>query len=227
MWWMGLLLVSLGVGCRAPDPDGKLRAGDLAGAAVAWEAVRHTPLDIDHPAAEALAARAPRDATITAERIADTMDAIRFLEQAPRKGTKAVDLTFPSFTDWFTALDSLAEPPALVVVGRSESIGDHDPYTQGGALPWKGGRVVGWAHTDLAALGRTIDADPPARLIVVGMRDATGVVYVNVERKDGEWAALAADDAFAAARLVLAAQSVRDYGGATLRERQGRGFLRR
>ncbi len=222
---MGWTLALWLLGC-APDPDARLRDGDLAAAASA-SARRGVPLDIDHPVAEILAVRARTDATITTASIADAMEAVRFLEQAPIIRKQGLDLSFARFEDLGAALDALAEGPALLVVGRSENLADKDPFLMGGDLPWKGGRLVGWARTDLAALGRRLDADPPPKLVVVGVRDDSGSVYLNIERRDAAWWPVAASDAVVAARLVLAAEAVRDYGGPALREREGGGFVRR
>ncbi|MFN7143169.1 MAG: hypothetical protein ACK4YP_05290 [Myxococcota bacterium] len=223
MGWTLLLLAA----CGAPDPDALLHKGDLDGATVAYAERAGAPLDVEHPVAEILAGRARSDATVTTGAIADAMDAVRFLEQAPIIRTQGLDLTFDRFEDLGAALDVLAEGDALLVVGRSEGLGDKDPYLMGGALPWKGGRVVGWARRDMKAFGKSIDANPPPKVLVVGVRDATGAVYVNVERRDGVWAALSSSDAKAAARLVLAADAVRDYTGPALRTREGGGFVRR
>lgn len=223
MGWTLLLLAA----CGAPDPDALLRKGDVDGAAAAYAERAGAPLDVKHPVAEVLAGRARSDATVTTATIADAMDAVRFLEQAPIIRVQHLDLDFDRFADLGAALDALAEGDALFVVGRSEGLGDKDPYLMGGALPWKGGRVVGWARRDMAALGKSVDENPPAKLVVVGIRDATGEVYLNVERRDGAWVALSASDAKAAARLVLAANAARDYTGPALRAREGGGFVRR
>ncbi|MDP2311094.1 MAG: hypothetical protein Q8P18_34055 [Pseudomonadota bacterium] len=230
-----LAILLLVLACKSPpDPDARLRAGDLEGAAVAWEALHGSPLDVAHPAAVSLAARAPRDPSITAALLVDTLEAVRLLEQAPVKRTEELDLTFDRFTDLGAALDALAEGPAMVAVGRSETFADRDPYTTDAPLPWKGGRLVGFALTPsippagpFEALGAALDANPPAKLVTVGVSDVSGILYLNVERRDGTWWAISASNGRAGARLVLAAASVRDYGGATLRERQGGGFVRR
>lgn len=157
MGWTLLLLAA----CGAPDPDALLRKGDLDGAAAAYAERAGAPLDVAHPVAEVLAGRARSDATVTTTTIADAMDAVRFLEQAPIIRVQHLDLDFDRFEDLGAALDALAEGDALFVVGRSEGLGDKDPYLMGGALPWKGGRVVGWARRDMAALGKSVDANPP------------------------------------------------------------------
>lgn len=246
-----LTILLLTFACKAPpDPDARLRAGDLDGAAAAWQALHSSPLDVGHPAAVSLAARAPRDPAITVAVLVDTLDAVRLLEQAPHKRTEALDLTFDRMADLGAALDALAEGPAILVVGRSENPADRDPYTTDAALPWKGGRLVGFARGasaprsaprsalpsalpsaprsgPLEALGATVDANPPAKLVTLGAADESGALYLHVERRDGIWQVISASEAHAGARLVLAADSVRDYGGATLRERQGGGFVRR
>ncbi|MDP2314713.1 MAG: hypothetical protein Q8P41_17550 [Pseudomonadota bacterium] len=233
-----LLLLAACTGRGAPDPDAKLRGGDLDGAAAAWQAAHGEPLDLDHPAAQALALRAPRDPSITTASLADTVAVARFLEQAPIVRTQSLDLSFARMADLGAALDALAVPPALFAIGRSESLGDRDPYLPGAALPWKGGRIVGWARLPgepatagtpgpLEAFGATLDANAPAKLVTIGVSDASGDVYLNVERREDAWWVVAASNADAGARLVLAAESVRDYGGATLRTREGEGFVRR
>ncbi len=221
-----------------PDPDARLRAGDLDGAAAAWQSVHGVPLDIAHPAAVSLAARAPRNPAVTTALLADTLDAVRFLEQAPVKLTQALDLTFDRLADLGAALDILGVGPTLLVVGRSETPVDPDPYTTNADLPWKGGRLVGFAFTEvtsgsppaapgpLQAFGARVDANPPANLVTLGLRDGTGEVYLNAERGQGTWVVISASNAGVGARLVLAAESVHDYGAATLRERQGRGVVR-
>jgi hypothetical protein len=214
--WAWLLLAA----CRSADPDALLHQGDLPGAAAA------SGLDLDHPVAEVLAFRARRDPTVTVAAIADAVEAVRVLEGAPAVRTQPLDLSFASLEGFGAALDALREGPAILVIGRADGRGDGDPYTDG-PLPWRGGRVIGWARADLAALGRSVDADPPPRLVVLAAQDDTGSVYLNVERRGDAWWVLAVSDPHLAARLVLAAESVRDYGAAALRERQGGGIVRR
>jgi hypothetical protein len=219
-----------------PDPDARLRAGDLDGAAAAWQSVHGVPLDIAHPAAVALAARAPRNPAITTVVLAATVDAVRFLDKAPATRTEALDLTFDRLADLGAALDILGVGPTLLVVGRSRTPVDPDPYTTNADLPWRGGRLVGFASGapsgpppaapgPIEAFGATVDANPPAKLVTFGIRDGTGHVYMNAERQYGIWVVISASNARVAARLLLAADSVRDYGAATLRERRGRGVV--
>lgn len=232
-----LLSLLLALACSAPsapDPDARLRAGDLQGTAAAWEAVHGAPLDVVHPAAEALAARAPRDPSITAAVLVESLDALRLLEDAPVKRTEVLDLTFDRLADLGAALQALGEGPTMFAVGRSESPMDRDPYTTDAELPWKGGRLVGYAYTvpggasgTFAALGAKVDANPPAKLVTIAARDATGSVFLNVQRQGDIWSVISASNAHVGARLLLAASAVHDYGESTLRERQGRGIVRR
>jgi hypothetical protein len=232
MW--STLLFSLA--CSAPpDPDARLRAGDLPGAAAAWEAKNGAPLDVAHPVAVVLSLRAPRDPSITTATIAETVAVTRFLESMPAVRSKPLDLVFDHMADLGAALDALAMPPALVVVGRSENASDTDPFTSPRALlPWKGGRIVTWASVAAGAapgafeaLGALIDANPPVNLVTIAMRDATGHLHLTMELRAGAWFAAGASDAYVGARVVLAADSVRDFGGAALRVKQGAGFVRR
>jgi hypothetical protein len=222
-WTLAFLLAA----CGPADPDARLRAGDLPGAAEAHAAKHGVPLDIEHPIAEILATRARADTTITTAAIADAVEAARLLEQAPMIRLKSLDLSFARFEDLGAALDALAEGPALLAVGRAENLGDKDPYLTGGDLPWKGGRISAYGRASLATVGRGLDAHPPPKVVVVGMRDATGEVYVNVEWRDGAWWSVASATPEAAARLLLAAEAVGDYGGPALRAREGGGFIRK
>jgi hypothetical protein len=61
----------------------------------------------------------------------------------------------------------------------------------------------------------------------VAARDATGAIWFGVERREGAWWVVTASHREEGARLVLAAESARDYGAATLRARRGGGLVRR
>jgi len=231
--WSPLLL---SLACSAPpDPDALLRAGDLPGAAAAWADANGAPLDTAHPVAVALSLRAPRDPSITTASIAEAVELALCLEAMPPVRLQPLDLSYGTMADLGAALDALAVLPALVVVGRSENAADTDPYTSPHALlPWKGGRIVTWASVPasgpsgaIEALGASIDANPPVNLVTLAMRDATGDLHLSVELRSGAWFTAGASDAYAAARVVLAAESVRDFGGAALREKQGAGWVRR
>lgn len=195
------LVVAL-VGCADPDPDALLRRHDLDGAAAAW-AARHggQRLDVDHAAAEALATRASTDPTITAATVADAMEAVRLLDANPL-GAKDVDSPFPSMSALCGAVERAFPGPWLVAVGRPEVRTDKDPYSAGAALPWTGGRVAGWARTDLAAFGARIDADPPARKGVLAIRTGAGDFWVLLRRDPDGWWVLGASDLDAARRLL-------------------------
>lgn len=208
---MVLPVLVAALGCRAadPDPDALLRRHDLDGAAAAWEARTGTPLDADHPVADILATRAGRDPSVDTADVADALDAVHLLEGLAL-GLKSVDLPVPSMEALFGAMEAASPPPRLVVVGRAETRLDRDPWLHGGALPWRGGRVVGWAREDLAALGARIDRDPPPRTTSIAFRAGsgagpTGTLWLVVRRDPGAWWALSASDPEAAGRLIEAA----------------------
>ncbi|MFZ5475525.1 MAG: hypothetical protein ACOZNI_02015 [Myxococcota bacterium] len=206
MWCLLLLLA-----CTRPDPDARLRAHDLDGAAAAWEKRHGTRLDVDHPVADVLATRAARDPSITAATVADTMEAVRALEASPRLGARDADVPFERWEDLLVAAGKLGEPPLIVAVGRSEGVHDKDPWTAGGDLPFRDGRVVGWARRAagegteaLAALGRRLDANPPAKLVTVALRDARGAVAFYARKEaDGWWVRWTTDPEAAGALLRL------------------------
>lgn len=231
---MWLLALACACSCAgSPDPEALLRARDLAGASAAWERLHGAPLDIAHPVAEILADRAVRDPAITVAALVETMAAVRLLEGGRRVHTQSVDRPFDRAADLLTAASALAEGPALVAVGRSAGPGDPDPAYASAPLPYDGGRVVGAARTDpggpggdLAELGGRLDANPPARLVTLALRDATGSVWLYTERKDGAWWVLSASDARGAARILVAAELFHDQGAEAMIARVGRGFLR-
>lgn len=223
VYMTGMLACLLGAGCRAPDPDALLRRHDLDGAATAWEQVHGERVSLDHTVADILAQRAATDPGITMPVVLDTLDAVRTLDATAHPGTEALDTGFDRLADLLGAAEILAAPPFLVVVGRSETRLDKDPYL-GGALPWARGRVVGWARRDAAAFGARIDADPPLRLVTVLARDATGAVSIGLEHREGAWWTLNAADAHTAARLVAAAANL-SLGADALARRYGKGLV--
>ena len=66
-----------------------------------------------------------------------------------------------------------------------------------------------------------------SKLVTVGIADQTGAVWFTMQREGDAWETVSASDAEAAARLLLAAGSLRDYGAAGLRERVGEGIRHR
>jgi hypothetical protein len=221
--------------CTA-DPDGLLRKGELAGAAHAWEVAGNPVIDTTLAGVDALGRRARLDPTVTLPLLAEVTPALRLLERFPQAKTRQLDVPIEKLADLGAALDALATPPAVWVVARSSNLADKDPWTEGGALPWKAGRLVGFAPAastssftapSMEALGAMVDADPPSKLVSLAMADATGEVFVTIEREGGAWFSISTTDQPSAARLMLAAGDIRDYGATALRAREGGGFVRK
>lgn len=207
--------------CADPDPDALLRQGRLeeAGAAAGFDPAA--------PVAQILAGRARRDPSITVATVREAIAAVTLLDGAPQTRTQTLDVPIERLADLGAAADVLAEGARRMAIGRSETLADQDPWTHAVPLPWKGGRLVGSATTNLESLGARLDADPPVKLVTVGLEDTTGRVYITLQHRDGEWDPVSASDAEAGARLALAAGAVRDYGGAALRARMGGGLRAR
>jgi hypothetical protein len=204
-----------------------LRAQDPAGASRAWEALHGAPLDLDHPAAQVLVARARTDPSVTAATIAETMPAIRLLDGFKRTRNKMIDRPFDTAEILLAGIEAVAEPPLLVAVGRSEIVGEPDPLVPGGALPWNGGRLVGWADHDLAALGASLDANPPARLVTIAARDATGSLYLYAEHTEAGWVVHTASEQAAGIHVMVASEILHDHGREAMVAREGTGLLQR
>lgn len=195
-----------------PDVDALLRAHDLVAAAQAFEAEYGKPLDLSHPAADALVRRMATEPGITAEQIAETMRAVRLVESAPDTRTQELDIPFDHLLDYASCTASLLSASAaknsdrsdtwLVAVGRSELPVDADPFI-GGPTPFHGGRVVGWAGDlpTLAALFAAIDKDPPPRKVTLSMHGASDL-HVFLTHRNGAWWSVSASDAAAGAHWI-------------------------
>jgi hypothetical protein len=214
MWSLALVFA-----CSTPDPDALLRAHDLDGASAAWAKAHGSPLDTDHVVADVLSRRSARDPSITARSLAETMEAIRALEGAPRARARQVDHPFERWEDVMAGAAALGQPPMLVAVGRSETPADQDPFT-GGALPFSEGRLVGFARRGagegpeaLIALGRELDADPPTKLVTVVVRTARGEVALFVVREGTGWNAKYSTDPEVAVALMRAAEAAKAAPG--------------
>lgn len=201
---MVLSLLALLLGCGAPDPDALLRRHDLDGASAAWERLHGEPLDVDHRAVDALATRAARDPGITTAYVAEAMRAVRLVEAVPEAGLADVDAPFSSMEALLRGVERGVRGPLLVAVARPETRADGDPYVQDAPLPCRGGRVIGWAQTDLAALGARIDADPPGRKVVVAVRGAEGDFWMVVRRDLEGWWLVGATNREGASRVLSA-----------------------
>ncbi len=221
MWWL--------LACAAPDPDALLRAGDVAGAAAAWNATHDVPVDLDHEVASILARREP-DASVA--RVAEAVEAVRLVEAGPVRSRLELNTPVGSFTTVVAGARAVARLPLVVAVGRSDARGDVDVLQRGSAIPWFGsseagmaaarGRLVGWTRyvtadgvgtttdgwtsrrgtLDLAAW---LDANPPARLVTLALEDATGSVWIWAERGAEGWTLLATSSLGAADRILRGA----------------------
>lgn len=212
--------------CASPDPDARLRVHDLDGASAAWAALHGAPLDTDHPVADILSRRAAVDPGVTSATLEATMRAVRLLEGGKPVGLVPLDLPVDTMHTWLGAIEPLAVGSALVAAGRSETGLDKDPY-QGGPLPWRGGRMLGFAERDLAALGTLVDEAAAPRLVTLRLRDETGELTLTFTRKDGAWWTTATSDGAAGARLVLAGTLAAEAGAAAAEARHGKGWVAR
>jgi hypothetical protein len=213
--------------CTKPDPDALLHAQDLPGASKAWEKLHGSPLDIDHPAAQALAVRAGSDASITAGKVAEAMSAVRLLERSRGFHAVNVDEPFDTAKDLFAGVEALAAQPVFVAVGRATNPGDPDPTVANAPLPWAGGRLVASSRKGLADLGARLDKDPPAGVVTMALHDTTGELFLFAEHADSGWVVHTASDTRAAVRVMRAAEILRDQGLDTMHAREGEGILER
>jgi hypothetical protein len=211
------------VACQPADPDALLHAGRLEEAAAAAT----PPVDVSSRAAQVLGMRARQDRSVTIAVLREAVAAVRLLDESPATRTQKLDVPLDRAADLGAVADALGVGATIMAVGRSETPADPDPWTKAGDLPWARGRVFGYAEHDLAALGARLDANPPVKLVTVGIADQTGAVWFTMQREGDAWETVSASDAEAAARLLLAAGSLRDYGAAGLRERVGEGIRHR
>lgn len=219
-------LLALLLACAKPDPDAALRRHDIDGAAAAWKALHGEEVDLNHGLVDVLATRSEGDPTITMAYTLDALDAARLLDRGPRRGTGSLDTGFEKLETVLAGAAALASGPWLFAVGRSEHPGDADPYVNG-ALPCSLGRIVGWTRTDAAALGRTVDGNPPGRLVTLALRDTTGDLWITMEHRPGSWWTTASSDPAAAARVIAAGERYAEGGAARVTERYGAGLIPR
>lgn len=191
------------LGCAPANPDQLLRAGEPQAAAEAWAQAHGERVDVAHPAAEAIVRRAPFDATVTMEEVAETMRAVALLERAPSTRTQDLDLVLEDLAGYAACTARSLGGPWMVAIGRSATAADRDPV-DGGALPYRDGRVVGWAsnETDLTTMLAGLDRNPPVRRVTISMVAGGPPLHVFLEHRDASWATLAASDATAAANWI-------------------------
>lgn len=186
MWLPSPLALLLGCGGGAPDPDALLHAAKVREAAAAFHEQTGRTLDFGHPAADGLARMAARDPSITCADIERRMRPVLLLDHTPLRGTRTLDLTFPSLAPVLAAAFDLGAK--RVAVGRSV-ITNERAAQDGGALPWIDGRVVGGAETreEAFTLGASVDDDPPTRLVTVGMDDDDVQVFFTLQHRPDGW----------------------------------------
>ncbi len=212
MWWL--------LACApAPDPEALLRAGDPRAAAAAATEMGTPSFDPEHPLVPVIMRRVGAEAHLTMGFVSEAVAAARLLDARPKLGRRAVDRPFEDMATLMAGAERVLTPPAIAAVGRSRSRGDADAYQPGASLPWEGGRMVGWARLDtapgaatgtLVALGRTVDADPPAKLVTLGFEDDRGPLWIFVERDANlGWMAIAASDPERAAAVLVAGERAR------------------
>lgn len=204
--------------CSSPDPDALLRAYKLEEASAAWLAETGRTIDFDNAGADGLARRAAHDPTITCAEIERRLAPAGLLDRTPLQGRKALDLSFPSLAPVLAAAFDLGA--TLVAVGRSKNPHERD-VADGGDLPWTDGRVVGGAlsRTDATTLGSDVDADPPPRLVTVGM--TPGHIFFTVQRRGDVWVTINSITPEAAARWINFADFSQGHGVEAARERYG------
>ena len=219
MWWL--------LACAAPEPDALLRAGDVAGAAAAWETTHPARVDLDHEVAQILARR---EADATVPRVGEAVEAARLIESGPVRSRLDLNVPVGSIAGVVAGARAAARSVLVLAVGRSDARGDVDVLQRGSPLPWIGasepgmatarGRIVGWTRyaktsgegtaTDAWTsrrgaqdLGAWLDANPPARLVTLAFEDATGTAWIWAERRAGEgWILIATSSLGAADRML-------------------------
>lgn len=219
MWWLPLITALLG--CARPDPDALLQAGRVAEAAAAYQAQTGHVVDFGHPAADGLARRAALQHAGSVADIERQMRPVLLLDQTPLRGRLALDLSFPSLGPVLAAAFDLGG--TQVAVGRSQNPAERE-VENGGDLPWSNGRLVGGAEdaASASALGRKVDADPPPRLVTVGMTDGTVSVFFTVQHKPEGWITVASLTPDAAATWINFADFAAHQGVAAAQARYGR-----
>jgi hypothetical protein len=205
MWW---ILACSGLGGPTPDPGELLRQGRTDEAVAAYQAAGGTPFAVGHPLAQVLFQRARTDPSVTLGTIAEGVEAASLLDARPRLGLRDLDRPFVSMRALLAGAQAALGPSSYVAVGRSLSRGDKDAHLNGAALPWQGGRIVGWARGAVAGsfaeLGARIDADPPARLVSIGLRTPARDFWIFVEKNPDGWIAKTSSDPQVAGPVLLA-----------------------
>ena len=213
-------LITLLLACSHPTADALLQSGKVADAARAWHDETGRTLDFGHPAADGLARRAALDRTLGCADIERLMQPVLLLDHTPLRGRLTLDLSFPTLGPVLAAVFELGGQ--IVAVGRSENPREPE-VAHGGDLPWEDGRLVGSATTsaEALALGASVDAHPPPRLVTVGMSDGTNEVFFTIQHSEGLWLTINSLTPPAAAQWINFADYAAQQGADAARARFG------
>jgi hypothetical protein len=206
--------------CSRPDADALFRAHDYVAAEAAWEAEHGEAIHLSETISDVILLRDPR--TTVAE-AAPLVRAWRLLEDAPVRSRMELEEPFETFRGLIDGARRAAAPPLELVVGRSEARSDGDPYLSGTPLPFAGGRIHGmqtWHTAPVPSAGAPasgddlparIDANPPARLLTIALRDTSGTLYLWAEHTPDGWMLKAASSFPAADRVLRAMKRLDGY----------------
>lgn len=203
--------------CVEPSAEQLLRSGRFEPALSAWTAAGGRAVPADHPTAQALAVRAPRETWITLPVLVDLTEAAALLDGVPDTRMKDVDVSFERWAPMAACLTSSLTVPWRVAVGRSETVDDPDPHAHGKPFQgviYRNGRVVGTGAAlaageeaagaaAVSALFAKLDASPPSNRVTLAITDPAGPMAMNLTWKDKAWWSLSTNNPEAAAALVV------------------------
>lgn len=197
----------------APDPstrdawlDALTRADARQRLATEHQRLEGQPLDVDHPAAVALASQAAHDPQVHWTDLRDAVLAARLVEDGVANSRIAVDRPLESTGAAFEALSILLEGWTLeVVTARTTLPEDPDPLLVRGAIPAADGkrRIVAFARGNepiaVRAAGTALDLAAPPRTSLAAVRawSRTGsTLFLATEgaRRDGQLWLLTTND---------------------------------
>ena len=222
--------------------DALLRHQKLEKLAKAHEAREGSLLDVDHLAAQQIANQSLLDPKLGWQDLRDGMRAVRLVEESNAQIRRELDRPVESAELTLEILGHLLEGWTIeAVTARTTLPDDTDPWSTSGAWAAKYDtrRVSGYVATsdpsELARIGRNLDADPPLRVTNVGLRlePPTGgqllLVFDGTRRNDVLWMH-SSNNPRRAVQLLDAAAAWKDAGRSpdalpAIRERFRDGFL--